>query len=196
MQAAQDRAGEIAKALEVQQEEAQRILAEVRKTAAEQGVSQQASYFKEESQAHDEDAEKWQRRTIFLSIGLAAFAAISITLHKIPWLSPQNTYDTIQIGISKILVFAVIAYMLFLSARNFLSHKHNSIVNRHRQNALLTFKALTDAAGEGEKRDIVLTYAAACIFAPQETGYTKGGHQTDMPTSLIQAIPKLSSSGG
>lgn len=196
MQAASDRANTIAKELEDQRTEAQRILEDVRKTAAEQGVSQQASYFRDESAEHDREASHWQKRTVYMAIGLGIFAALSAFLHKLPFLAPATAYDAVQLGISKVLVFAVIAYILFLSARNFLSHKHNAIINKHRQNALLTFKALADAAGAEEKRDIVLTYAAACIFAPQETGYTKGGNQSELPTSIIQAIPKIASSGG
>ena len=46
----------------------------------------------------------------------------------------------------KILFFAILSYMLSLSARNFMSHKHNAVVNRHRHKALKTFKALADAA--------------------------------------------------
>ncbi len=99
-------------------------------------------------------------------------------------------------ALSKLLIFAVLAYMLLLCARNFLAHKHNSIVNKHRQNALLTFKALADAASKEDQRDVVLTYAAACIFSPQETGYTKsGGAQLELPTNIIQAIPRIASGG-
>jgi hypothetical protein len=88
--------------------------------------------------------------------------------------------------------------MLLLCARNFLSHKHNAIVNRHRQNALLTFNALVKAAGSEDRSDVILTYAAACIFSPQETGYTKAGasSQSELPLNIIQAIPKLASGVG
>jgi hypothetical protein len=191
-----DHAEYLTKELEGQLADAERILEDIRKTAAEQGVSQQASYFKAESVEHDQNADAWRKATIRLAIASGIFAALSTFFHKIPFLTPQTTYDAVQLGISKVLVFAVLAYMLFLSARNFLSHKHNAIINKHRQNALLTFKALADAAGGEEKRDIVLTYAAACIFAPQETGYSKGGSQSDLPTNIIQAIPKIASSGG
>ncbi len=98
---------------------------------------------------------------------------------------------------SKVLIFGVIAYMLVLCARNFLSHKHNGIVNRHRQNALLTFKSLTDAASGEDRRDIVLTHAAACIFSPQDTGYTRGpSGQDNSPAKLFEVLPKLSGSSG
>jgi hypothetical protein len=62
--------------------------------------------------------------------------------------------------------------MLYLCAKNFISHKHNAIINRHRQNALLTYTALVEAAGDTPNREVILVQAAACIFSPQGTGYT------------------------
>ena len=195
IQGVADHAAEITRELEKQKDEGSRILDDVRKVAAEHGVSQQAVYFQEESERHDKQAESWKCITIGTAIGLGLFAAVSVFLHKWPFLAPTDTYTGLQLALSKGLVFAVIAYFLFLAARNFLAHKHNAIVNRHRQNALLTFNALVNAAGQPEARDIVLSYASACIFAPQDTGYTKpsaGG--ADVPTNIIQTVPKLTSS--
>ncbi len=194
MQAAKDRAEEIAQVLDVHRADAERILSDVRKTAAEQGVSQQAVYFRDESINHEEEATTWQKRTLIVAESLVIYAAFSAFLHKLDFIKPENMYETIQLGISKFLIFSVIAYILFLCAKNFLSHKHNSVVNKHRQNALLTFKALTDAALGEERRDIVLTYAAACIFSPQDTGYIKPGSNNELPSNIIQSIPKISSS--
>lgn len=194
VQSATDQATELKEKLATDREEAQRILAEVRQVAAEHGVSQQAKYFRDEAEEHSTAAGKWQGYTVKIAIGLGLFAALSVFLHKLPWIKPENTYETIQLGISKVLIFGVIAYMLVLAARNFLSHKHNEIVNKHRQNALLTFNALVDAAKGEDKRDIVLTHAAACIFSPQDTGYTKAaGGQDQAPTKIIEILPKMGS---
>lgn len=193
IQQASDRADELAETLASHEQEAKRILDEVKKVAAEQGVSQQAVYFQSESASHQTDADKWQGWTIYVGIALIVYASLSIFIHKIPFLSPTSTYDSVQLAVSKSLVFAVFAYFLILCARNFLSHKHNSIINKHRQNALLTFKSLADAADSKENRDVVLTYAAACIFAPQETGYAKSGNQTNFG-SVIETIPRVLSS--
>ncbi len=193
MQSVTDRAAELTKELGTRKNEADNILNEVRKVAAEQGVSQQAIYFQTESSTHERQARQWQTATIWIAIALVIYSVGSAFLHKWSWLQSTDTYSAFQLGVSKVLVFAVIAYMLILSARNFLSHKHNEIVNRHRQNALLTFNALVSAAGKDEARDIVLTYAAACIFAPQETGYTRPGSNiaSEVPSNIIQSVPKL-----
>jgi len=74
------------------------------------------------------------------------------------------TYDTIQLAVSKVLVFGVLSFMLYLAARNYLSHKHNAIINRHRQQALQTYQALVDAAAGSGQSDIILTHAASGIF--------------------------------
>lgn len=189
----QDDAEKVKLELSQTQQAAAQILEDIRKVAAEQGVSQQSIYFKQEADRHDELASKWQLRVIRVSILIGVFAVLSIFIHKIPWISPANLYETIQLTTGKVILFFVLAYVMILFARNFLSHKHNAIVNRQRQNGLLTFKALVDAAGSEEKRDIVLTYAAASIFAPQDTGYSKGASHTEMPSSIIQALPKLGS---
>ncbi len=196
MQRAKDDADALMKTLSAQQEDAKRILDEVRKVAAEQGVSQQASYFAEESKNHETQANQWRKWTIWTAVGLGVYAIISAVVHKLPWLAPTTNYEAFQLGLSKVLIFVVIGYMLILFARNFLTHTHNAIVNKHRQNALLTFNSLVDAAGGEERRDVILTYAAACIFSPQETGYTKGSAgSSEMPMSIIQALPKLASGG-
>jgi len=189
IQVINDNANALTKQLEEHQGQANQVLQDIRKVAAEQGVSQQSIYFKEESEGHEIMAEEWRVRTIWLSIALGCFAFFSIFMHKIPWLKPEDIFQNIQLITSKGLLFAVIAYMLFLSARNFLSHKHNSIVNKHRQNALMTYSALADAATSEEAKDIVLNHAASCIFSPQETGYIKN-EGSGNNKSIVELLPK------
>jgi len=147
------------------------VLDEAKRVSAEQGVSQQAIHFKEAADGHDAKALQWRKATIGVATGLAVYSLLTVVLHKIPWVAPASTYDTVQLAISKVLVFGVISYMLYLCARNFLSHKHNAVVNRHRQNALMTYRALVEAGQEPSGQDTVLNHAAACIFSPQPTGY-------------------------
>ena len=129
--------------------------------------------------------------TIKVAIGLAVYAILTLFIHKIPWLTPKSIYETVQMAISKILIFAVISYVLYLSARNFLSHKHNAIINKHRQNALMTYRALVEAAGNTPNRELILNHAAACIFTPQGTGYsTDSAAQTTLATSVIELLTK------
>lgn len=193
LQNVKDEATEITGHLTTHQEQAENVLADVRKVAAEQGVSQQAIYFKDESEAHEKASEYWKTKTIQASIALGIYAFCTLFIHKLAWFKPEDNLQAFQLMTSKVLIFGVIAYLLFLAAKNFLSHKHNAIVNKHRQNALMTYKALTDAATTEESKDIVLTHAASCIFSPQDTGYIKNENsssQAGVGRSVIELIPK------
>ena len=163
------------------------VLVAAQRAASEQGVSQQAVYFRDEAQAHSTAADKWRKYTVRLAIALGVYAVAIIVLYNV--LHPGDAYQSAQLITGKVLLFAVLSYMLLLSARNFLSHTHNAIVNKHRQNALMTFTALAAAAKDAAGKDIVLTHAAACIFAPQETGYAKASSTQE--SSLAQAMAGL-----
>ena len=189
-----DEAEEFTDNLKNKNDEASQILDEIRKVAAEQGVTQQAIYFSETSEKHENSSKKWLIATISISIVLGIYAFLTLFFHK--WFAPQNTYETVQLAVSKVMIFAVISYMLYLFARNFLSHKHNAIINLHRQNALLTYQALVDAGGDSSNRDIVLMQAATCIFSPQCTGYTRDlSGNLSSNKSIIEFLTKPMSDG-
>lgn len=189
LQGVSDKAKEITDDLERTKKQAAGILEEVRKTAAESGVSQQAFYFKDTAESHDKDAETWRKRVIELAWVTGAFSVASLFLHRIPGIAPKDGYEAAQIAISKVLIFGVLSFLLYLAARNFLSHKHNAVVNRHRQQALLTYQALVNAAADSANRDIVLTHASACIFGPQSSGYAgDGGQSAPSAKSVVELM--------
>lgn len=192
LQKIKDEANEITGALEKQQTDAETALEAIRTVAAEQGVTQQAIYFKNEADQNETDAETWKEKTMGMAKLLGAYAVLSLGIHKLPFIAPGNTYETVQMAVSKILIFAVISFVLYLSARNFMSHKHNAAVNRHRQNALMTYKALVEATGDNQQAsDAVLIHAASCIYAPQPTGYAAGGESSAQGAkSVIELLSK------
>lgn len=191
LQTIQDKSSKITGTLATYESDAKNVLEEIRKVAAEEGVTQQAAHFSAESQEHAAEAEKWRNVITKFAIALGLFATLSLFLHKIPFLKPENTYDAVQLSISKILIFSVIAYMMFLSAKNFLNHKHNAIINKHRQNALMTHRALVEASGDEGVRDAVLLQASSCIFSPQSTGYSQGT-ESDIASqkSVVEILSK------
>jgi ribosomal protein S17E len=183
-----------------QKEAADRILEEVRTTAAERGVSQEATYFKDEADRHKTEAANWRYWTVVMAVVVGIYGISTLFFHKIAWLSPANTYETVQFIVGKVLVFFVLAYMLALCAKNFLSNRHNEIVNRHRQNALMTYKSLVDAGGTPEARDVILNHAASSVYRLHDTGYTKASDSSgSSSSSIIEMLPRTSlpfNSGG
>ena len=102
-----------------------------------------------------------------------------------------------QLISSKFLIFAVLGYLLLMAARNYTTHKHNSVVNRHRQNALLTYRALVEASAGKGTEDIILAHAASCIFSPQETGFSHGkGDSSSGSKSVLELMTKGASKPG
>jgi hypothetical protein len=167
-------------------DDARSALAEVRSVAAESGVATQAPHFGDEATRHETAAADWQKYTVRVAIGLGVFAAATI-VWAILW-TPDNNAQAVQIGLGKLLVFTTIATMLLLCSKTLMAHRHNAVVNKHRQNALLTFKVLADAGLSEHARDIVLTHASSCIYSPQDSGFGKSAGPSQ---SVVEVLPKL-----
>lgn len=187
------RAGELEKHLSIQAQEATSIAGNLKEMSAEVGVVKQAIYFKEEAALHAQQAKEWGIKTIYAGFTLGLCAFVSIWLAYVPALKPEGALQGVQIVTSKLLFFAVLTYWLVLCAKNFMAHKHNEVINRHRENALKTFKALADGAINPDSKDIVLTHASQCIFSPQDTGYSKtsGATENSGIKSVIEVVPKM-----
>lgn len=197
IQSIRDQSDKLTDQLNSAKTDADSALAAIRAVASEQGVSQQASYFKGEAEEQEALARTWLGYTYKFAAGVAAFAIPSLFLHKWSWLNPTNAFEAIQFTTSKVLVFAVLAYMLIMSARNYATHKHNAVVNRHRQNALLTYRAIVEAAADGGTQDIVLAHAASCIFSPQDTGFSQQrGESLATSKSVLELLTKNSTTRG
>jgi hypothetical protein len=168
--------------------DADAVLETIKRVAAEQGVSQEAIHFKNAASAHIDAAKSWMTATIVLASVLAVCSLGALFLHKWPLLKPADTFDSVQLVVGKTLLFGTLFFMLAHSAKNYLAHRHNAVVNQHRQNALATYTALVKAANEQANSDIVLNRAAECIFSPQPSGYSKAGPETGS-VSLLSVGP-------
>jgi len=178
----EDKAAESIGKLEEAKTRADQILEDIRKVAAQQGVSQQAIYFRDTAQNHETQASVWQDRIYMFAGILGIYAVGTLFLHKWSWIKPDDVYQTAQLAISKVLIFGVLSYLLYLATKNYLAHKHNSVVNKHRQNALMTYEAIVNAAKGTANTEVILTHASSCIFAPQQTGYS-GATSPDGPVA-------------
>ncbi|MDF1715778.1 MAG: hypothetical protein P1U75_03745 [Antarcticimicrobium sp.] len=191
IQAIRDQTDRILAELEENKQQAELALDAAQKAAAEQGVVQQAKYFKEEADTHEALAEFWRKWTLWTAAGVGVYGALTLFIHKWSWLAPKSSFETFQVITAKLLVFFVLTFLLFLCSKNFLSNRHNAIVNRHRQNALMTYRALVEASGTPEARDTVLSHAAAAIFQLHDTGYVKAGDNSGASTNnIVEMLPR------
>lgn len=188
IQSVKDDAENIRSELDASKQAANTTLDAIKKAAAEQGVSQEAIHFKKAGEGHSTAVKKWLNATVAMSAVLALFSVSTLFLHKLGPLKPTDTFESIQLTIGKTLIFGTVFFILMYCARNYLAHRHNAIVNRHRQNALATYITLVKAANEQTNSDIVLNRAAECIFTPQPSGYAKGGPEVGS-VSLLSVGP-------
>ena len=172
LQGLEDKAKQLTDQMTIDKTTASQILDDIRKVAAEQGVSQQAIYFRDAAKDHEGQADKWQKRITTFAWLLGGYAVLTIFLHKIPLIRPDDAYQTVQLAISKVLIFGVLSFLLYLATKNYLANKHNAVINKHRQTALMTYEAIVSAAKGVANKDIILTHASSCMFSPQPTGYS------------------------
>ena len=172
--------------------EIQDVLDKARQAAVEVGVAQHYLIFKEESEEHKNLSDLWLKRTVYvlIGIGIIGLALLFIPPHD------TKTISLIQFTVTKIVVLSVLFYGLSMCTRNYKAHKHNSILNKHRQNALNTFETFTKAAGSDlQTKSAVLLEATHTIFSNQQTGYLNNDNDTDSPNKIIEIFKNVSDKG-
>ena len=160
--------------------------------AVEVGVAQHYLIFKEESEEHKILSNIWLSRTVYvlIGIGVAGIALLFIPPHD------TATISLIQFTVTKIVILSVLFYGLAICTRNYKAHKHNSILNKHRQNALNTFETFTKAAGnDTQTKSAVLLEATHTIFSNQQTGYLNNDNDSDSPNKIIEIFKNVSDKG-
>jgi hypothetical protein len=188
VQAISDDKDKVLESINETSRQAAKILQEVREAAAEQGVTQMAKYFADEAVEHKDAAWKWLVASVVAAAVVTAYAVATLFLFQ--WFPAKTPFESAQIITSKLLVFGVLVYGLFQCVRSYSAHRHNQVTNKHRQNALMTYKTLAEAGNSPELRDAVLQHAAAAIYAPNDSGYLKGEERGYGAQSLLALLPR------
>lgn len=163
--------------------ESNSILESMRNASAETGVSQHAIYFKEEADSHEASATKWLWFTIIT--GIITLVTSYLAYFYFYTNLDLTTGQSIQLAISKLIVLSVLYFAIIWGSRNYSAHRHNVVINKHRQNALSTFQAFVNAAEDKATKNAVLLRSTETIFSPNASGYlTKGSEKQSTPQIL------------
>ncbi|HWP23738.1 MAG TPA: hypothetical protein VNM15_06080 [Candidatus Binatia bacterium] len=160
--------------------DAQATLEQVRRAAAEVGVAQHAVHFKQEATDHLDRSKKWLWATGVAAVTTLAFALWTVYFYATKAIELSTT-QSVQLAVSKVIVFSLLYFGIVWSARMYRSQWHNYVVNKHRQNALSTFETFVKAASDDQTKNAVLIQATHCIFSPQVTGFV--AHDTEAASS-------------
>lgn len=175
------------KAMQAARTTAENLVEEVRKIVQEAGVSQHAIHFKQEAEAHESAAKPWLTVTAWLG-GFTVLVGFGLLITYLI-ISPNLTAtQSLQLAISKIVIFSAMLSATFWTGRTYRAHRHNAVLNRHRQNALATFQAFAKAASDDQTKNAVLLQATQCIFSPQQTGYVTGESETGNFSQILEIV--------
>ncbi len=178
----------LAKYIEECRYEAESALSAVKEQAAEAGVSTNAQIFLQNSETHKDDATRWLKTTISVTaitfIAAVGFLIISF-YHK-----PTGLPESIQYVVSKIIVLSTLSFGIFWSAKNYRAHKHNETLNKHRANALMTFRAFVEGSSDEKIKDIILLQASQAAFSSRPTGYDAGEKEGQSVNPIFEIIGK------
>jgi uncharacterized integral membrane protein len=168
-----------------QLKEIEDILAKTREFAAESVLGQQADVFSGQAKKHRDAAMNWLvALSVLLMVTLIA-AIISYYITPTAVSNATGTAEVVYVLASKSIVFGLLIFSIVTSARNYSAHRHNEVINTHRQNALLTYNTFVSAGSTPEMRDIVLNHASTAIYGPQDTGYNK---HPEAPSNMFPVV--------
>ena len=162
-------------------------LGKVRQAAAEVGVTQHSVHFMNQANHHKKSSKIWLLATGVIGLVTILFAWFS--LHYVT--SSDSTYQIIRFTISRILIISILSYALVWSGKNYSAHKHNEVINKHRQNGLSTFETFVKATDDPETKNAVLLQATRSIFTPQRSGYLSKDSEPTSPNQFIEILRQI-----
>lgn len=172
-------------------DEADKILQSLRSAAAEAGVEQHATHFSSEAGFHSDQAEFWLKATAGIAGFTALLAGLVVAAYLNEWVTvPSGQW--VQVAIGKVVFFSILSFGLVWCGRNYRSHQHNYVVNKHRENALATFRAFTDAASDEATKNGVLLRATEAIFSPGASGYVNTQQEGTHSPQILEFVRNLS----
>jgi len=169
----------------------EKILATAKQLSTNQLTKKQSKFFQDEADKHSIQSNQWKIYSIGLLVLTCTLAVAGIAMAFCPSLHPKDTYQLIQIVTGKVILIAISIYALGVCIKNYQAHKHNEILNSHRENALSAASALIDLIEEPNQKDAVLLQVANVVFSIQDTGYTKPtSSEVDVMKSVVDLLAK------
>ena len=77
-------------------------------------------------------------------------------------------------------MISTLSFGVLWRARNYRAERHNETLNKHRANALMTFRAFVEGTADDRVKDAILLQAAQAAFAGRPTGFDSP--EKDSPT--------------
>lgn len=171
--------------------EAKVILEETARSAASVVAVGRAKLFAVSAKKHAVSANIWLIILTVLSLALIVIATLIIT-DRFAHPKTDGNIDLANYILGRFLLLGTVTGASIFASRQYSTYRHNSILDSHRSNALITYRVLAKATQGDEAHDQILSEAARAIFLPAETGFIRptGQDQASM-IQLIQGMSKV-----
>lgn len=183
------------------QKEAEKILQQIKETTQKATVEKEAIHFKEEAERHRTAAYAWLGVSAVIAVITFWFAWDNFSFYTQLLMKDDargaatlTTAQSIQLGLAKLLLFSFLVGGIVWSGRVYRAHRHNYVVNKHRQNALSTFKTFVSSTQDQQTKNAVLLQATQCVFAPQATGYITQENEASGTPQILEIVRGISES--
>jgi|GEM_PF-1145339 len=186
-------------------ENAKDLLSKQKEFSAEIAIAGYGTLFVKEAKKHATAAKCWLVGAILLAVVTCTFAWVNyirsedLLAHALT-AAPVQTQSIpatilIQFTLAKVVLFTIGLSAAFWSARVYRSHSHNSVINRHRANALTSFQEFADKATDPDVKNAVLLQTTACIYAPQPSGFSGGSdNDGESPLKILEIVRSIKGS--
>lgn len=183
------------KLLENHKFEAEKALLAVKEQAAEAGVATNAQIFLTDATNHARVAKIWLKSTLVVTV-VTLSVAIGFVVLSFKY-TPATTAVAIQYVVSKIILLSTLSFGIFWCAKNYKSSKHNETLNKHRANALMTFRAFVEGSEDQTIKDAILLQTSQAAFSNRPTGYESQEKEAQTINPVVEILGKsLLKSGG
>lgn len=169
---------------EITTKELSEILDTARQTVSEIGVASHAIHFKTEADQNLKESKNWLWALVIMIIITIGWGVTCFFIHP----DSYKSSDIIQFTIAKLIVISGLYFALSMITKNYKAHRHNYIVNKHKQNSLNSFEAFVKGAGDDlQTKNAVLISATQSIFSAQPSGYSTQDTETE-PSKIIEIL--------
>lgn len=166
-------------------EEAKKALAAAKETATNAGVGEHARHFKTEADNHERFARNWLRTSVAVFLGILGLSGWLVSYYMS---QAADAPINIQATVAKVILYSTLVSGLVVSTRNYRTHRHNFVINRHRQNAMASFQSFAAGAQDDLTKNAVLIQATSSVFSQQPSGYLSSERDSDGVPQVVEII--------
>lgn len=159
------------------------------KVVSNTGVQIHSNIFDEQSKIYQKNANIWLGFAIVILIGIFIFG-----IYLLQGPIPENQISIIYFSVARIIILTSLFYALNICNKNVKSFRHNSILNKHRHNALMSFQTFTTSSEDEMTKNSILLEATRTIYGIQSTGFGDSDTESENPIKVIEILKNITKS--